>query len=322
MHTREPRKCAFRKEHLRSFVSDLGRRELSLNGTFSTPARLVRDIEEYSPAFRVHTMCGITQQTKNPIAVTNSDDFDNRYADAEESLGPIEPMENDVLLGRGNGVQAHSGNQNYLKVVEFHKVNYSMSAPRCKKILLAETVISFLRSLDPPGRFLERLDDSYVVIPQKKAVVKVMQALRKKPALTRSMAQASAGISFSLNYRFPLTNTTTHADSRRQMRLVPNFSHRQFALERGIFYGEDGVGFAYARRGQSPSLHGQSGNDTVKDDLSSDQTCSTASNTHDNSDIHMKKASDLFSDQFSGAPDDDTTAYVAIFHQCRRYGML
>lgn len=132
-------------------------------------------------------MCGITREhtprdtTPMPLIIESSvgTTMDEDMTDSESDDGIFiqEPNANDVVAGRGNGVQALPGNQNYRRHIVNHKGNYLM-APNHQKTKIAESIIGCIKALDPPGRFLISCENGWMEMSQKKALEKVMQALR------------------------------------------------------------------------------------------------------------------------------------------------
>jgi hypothetical protein len=92
-----------------------------------------------------------------------------------------EPLENDVMLGRGAGTNYHPGNRNYRDMVEKRKVKYNVHCHRIEKPLIAYEVIKEVRGQDPPGRFLKRNKETglWDDIGDIQARKKVIQALRE-----------------------------------------------------------------------------------------------------------------------------------------------
>ena len=102
--------------------------------------------------------------------------------DDNEHLGdPIEtPHRHDVLSGRGNFVNNHSGNEFFRTLVRMHKVNY-VATPKSKKPHFARIIYDGIKALDPPGRFLKQDETTklWYEISEKKALDKARQALRE-----------------------------------------------------------------------------------------------------------------------------------------------
>lgn len=92
----------------------------------------------------------------------------------------VTPNENDVLSGRGNFVNFHTGNERFRNLVKKHKIAY-VECPKPKKGMFSKLIVDSIRSLDPPGRFL-RQDPTTKLwedIGDKKSLDKTRQALRE-----------------------------------------------------------------------------------------------------------------------------------------------
>mmetsp|Transcript_10850 Transcript_10850/g.24268 ORF Transcript_10850/g.24268 Transcript_10850/m.24268 type:complete len:595 (+) Transcript_10850:38-1822(+) len=94
--------------------------------------------------------------------------------------GIVTPHEHDVLSGRGNFVNYHTGNEHFRALVKKHKIAY-VACPKPEKGRFALLIVDEIRSLNPPGRFL-RQDASTKLwsdVGDKKSVDKTRQALRE-----------------------------------------------------------------------------------------------------------------------------------------------
>ena len=67
------------------------------------------------------------------------------------------PGLHDTLLGRGGKINCNPGNVKFRNLVASYKSGYN-EAPRWKKAGIAREVVTKWRSLDPPGRFLARIE--------------------------------------------------------------------------------------------------------------------------------------------------------------------
>jgi hypothetical protein len=88
------------------------------------------------------------------------------------------PTPNDVINGRGQGVQRHPGNEKYRELVSRNKGLYA-TCPRSDKAKISRAIVAAVRQFG--GGFLE-LDErsgEYFDIGEKKAVAKTSQALRE-----------------------------------------------------------------------------------------------------------------------------------------------
>jgi len=96
--------------------------------------------------------------------------------------------ENDVLLGRGLGTYNHIGNIKFRKLVNEHKMRY-LACSKVDKPKVAKELVRIWRKLDPPGRFLQRIEVStpsnakatdWYEVAYKKAQEKASQCLRER----------------------------------------------------------------------------------------------------------------------------------------------
>lgn len=98
-------------------------------------------------------------------------------------IGPIaEPNENDVLCGRGGRINAHEGNVQFRDIVMANKKEYlAKTTKKLEKAHIAARVVEFIRTLDPPGRFLKEDADTglWYDVGDAKAIKKAGQALRE-----------------------------------------------------------------------------------------------------------------------------------------------
>jgi len=92
------------------------------------------------------------------------------------------PTRNDVLSGRGGGVNSHPGNKRYRALVNSMKVEYlNPKTRKAQKTHIAANVVWAIRQCDPPGRFL-KVDKStgmWYEIGDQAAFRKTGQALRE-----------------------------------------------------------------------------------------------------------------------------------------------
>ena len=107
---------------------------------------------------------------------------------ANRQLADIpEPHEHDVLCGRGNYVNYHSGNQYYRNLVKKYFLQY-VSASKNEKPRYAQLIYHEVGMRDPPGRFLRQDLDTKLWhdVGEKKALDKTRQALREGAPEVRS----------------------------------------------------------------------------------------------------------------------------------------
>lgn len=99
----------------------------------------------------------------------------------ERDGGPIDGFgNNDVLCGRGGQTNNHAGNVLWRELVKMNQVPY-MEMPKRQKMLVSKAIVSWVRSQNPPGRFLSKDigTGKWYDIGDKKAGEKTSQALRE-----------------------------------------------------------------------------------------------------------------------------------------------
>mmetsp|Transcript_6219 Transcript_6219/g.9125 ORF Transcript_6219/g.9125 Transcript_6219/m.9125 type:complete len:972 (-) Transcript_6219:2620-5535(-) len=134
------------------------------------------------------------------------------------------PNPNDVLCGRGGGINSHPGNRTFRSWVRERKESYNLAKSKAQKAKLSREIVDRVRNLNPPGRFLMREDRTagagapapsesigvsglyygwWIEIDDTKAMAKTSQALREgapsiraahktSPAATKAAAAASS----------------------------------------------------------------------------------------------------------------------------------
>jgi hypothetical protein len=102
--------------------------------------------------------------------------------------GVNEPGPNDVLCGRGGSINSHAGNERYRQLVDKRKRVYLTARFKREKRLIASSIVSEIRTLDPPGRFLqqEKTSGLWKDIGDEKARDKTSQALRENAPKIRA----------------------------------------------------------------------------------------------------------------------------------------
>jgi hypothetical protein len=98
----------------------------------------------------------------------------------KQKEGIENPHDHDVLSGRGNFVNYHTGNEHFRMMVRKHKVAY-VACPKPQKGKFSKMIYDEIRARDPPGRFLKQDDKTklWCDIGEKKALDKTRQALRE-----------------------------------------------------------------------------------------------------------------------------------------------
>jgi hypothetical protein len=111
---------------------------------------------------------------------SNSSSINNQKQRCINNLAALEPSCNDVLSGRGNFVNNHGGNKKFRALVSSQRLMY-VAAPKEAKPQFAKKIIEALKSLNPPGRFLQQDLDTklWYELDEKRAMAKTRQALRE-----------------------------------------------------------------------------------------------------------------------------------------------
>ena len=102
------------------------------------------------------------------------------YPAGTQLKGIVTPHEHDVLSGRGNFVNYHTGNEHFRSLVKKHKIAY-VACPKPEKGRFSKVIVDEIRSMDPPGRFLKQNQATklWEDIGDKKSLDKARQALRE-----------------------------------------------------------------------------------------------------------------------------------------------
>ncbi|KAG7347758.1 hypothetical protein IV203_016463 [Nitzschia inconspicua] len=100
------------------------------------------------------------------------------------------PLENDVLCGRGGSINSHKGNEQFRNLVEKRKRVYLTARFKREKRLIASSIVTEIRGMNPSGRFLARKGDKdsgyWYDIGDEKARDKTSQALRENAPSIRA----------------------------------------------------------------------------------------------------------------------------------------
>lgn len=93
------------------------------------------------------------------------------------------PNAQDVLSGRGGGINSHKGNKTFREWVNQRKEEYNLAQNKKEKIAVAMQIVHQVHQQSPPGRFLQRDTTTsgqwWVEISEAKALAKTTQALRE-----------------------------------------------------------------------------------------------------------------------------------------------
>lgn len=104
------------------------------------------------------------------------------------------PLDNDVLGGRGGASYKHKGNIAYRRLVQLSKSRYALCQKR-EKMQISKCIVHAIKTQDPPGRFLEKDSKNglWKDVGEKKAIEKTSQALREdQPHIRRKMKKLNA----------------------------------------------------------------------------------------------------------------------------------
>lgn len=101
---------------------------------------------------------------------------------------PIVPTVHDVLNGRGVNIAQHPGNERFRALVNSrYDADYCTQYTTTEKRAVAREIVEYIRSLDPPGRFLKRagrsknsrgLEGPWEELTEQESIKKACQALR------------------------------------------------------------------------------------------------------------------------------------------------
>jgi len=93
----------------------------------------------------------------------------------------VTPGPNDVLMGRGGGINNKIGNIKFRELVRQQKLRY-LAAKKVDKPKVAVDVVRMWRSLSPPGRFIEPTPGTkyFHDVGDRKAQLKASQCLRER----------------------------------------------------------------------------------------------------------------------------------------------
>uniref|UniRef100_A0A7S4EIQ2 DUF6824 domain-containing protein n=1 Tax=Pseudo-nitzschia australis TaxID=44445 RepID=A0A7S4EIQ2_9STRA len=107
------------------------------------------------------------------------------------------PRTEDVLSGRGGGINNHQGNKVYRSIVKSRKGEYNLSNCKTQKHVIAKEVIQKLKSEPISARFLKKADEHngnlWVENDEEEVVKKVAQALREGAKAYKEAEQNSQG---------------------------------------------------------------------------------------------------------------------------------
>jgi hypothetical protein len=141
---------------------------------------------------------------------------------------------NDIVLGKGNGINCLPGNIKFRQLIWKYKSTYKM-APRSQKHTIAEKVLHEIsQKWNPPGRFLSpHAVSGFELVGDRRALEKTCQALREKVKplkdggydVTPQKAGGSmvgAGLPNSAGVRTPGSKKLTKSRLHAKMVAIPN----------------------------------------------------------------------------------------------------
>jgi len=113
------------------------------------------------------------------------------------------PHPNDVLAGRGGGINSHEGNKVFRDYVKVYKNDYNLALSKAEKARVARQVVELVQAQIPSGRFLQRdtgtgFGSYWVEIDDAKAMAKTSQALREGAPTIRAQHKDAPTLSSSL----------------------------------------------------------------------------------------------------------------------------
>lgn len=120
------------------------------------------------------------------------------------------PHENDVLSGRGQSINFHSGNQHFRHLVRSLKIQY-LNSKKSDKPKFAEGIVDAIRNLPgQPGRFLKQDKNGlWYDIGDKKACLKTRQSLREgAPQFLKPVSKFKCSSSTNSSISTPLPSSS------------------------------------------------------------------------------------------------------------------
>ena len=107
--------------------------------------------------------------------------------------GYVKCHAHDILSGRGNGANQHSGNIYFRNLISNYKRKYVLSEPAIKK-QITNQVLNIVQGRHPPGRFLrqEAKSGEWTQLDRETALRKTAQALREKAPELKKKVLAEA----------------------------------------------------------------------------------------------------------------------------------
>jgi len=126
----------------------------------------------------------------------------------------ITPHDHDVLSGRGNGSNLHPGNIRFRQLVNVARERYVSGSKEDKKKYVY-CIVHHISSLNPPGRFLKKLDGKdgpWSIMSEKVVINKTRQALREKaPEIEKALREKASAIEKAQRGKFKKVSNTFHS---------------------------------------------------------------------------------------------------------------
>ena len=108
------------------------------------------------------------------------------------------------LCGRGGSINSHPGNITFREWVYKRKTQYNLANSKRDKTAVVNDVLSLVRGLNPPGRFLQKHNSGWIEIDDAKAMAKISQALREgAPAMRAAHGKKASAKRGSESTRSP-----------------------------------------------------------------------------------------------------------------------
>lgn len=133
------------------------------------------------------------------------------------------PNPQDVLSGRGGGINSHPGNKAYREWVRLRKEAYNLAVSKKEKTEVAMQVLRQVKQQDPPGRFLQKDPTAvrsgghwWVEIDDSKALAKTTQALREGASRIRE----SHHLHGEANQQIPSAVKQENGNTKKRKRII------------------------------------------------------------------------------------------------------
>lgn len=137
------------------------------------------------------------------------------------------PNISDVLLGRGGGINGHSGNKVFREWVRLRKEDYNLAPNKAEKTRVATEVMNRVKEQRPPGRFLQRDPNAgppgwWIEVDEARALAKTSQALREGAPQIRAAHQQVGGTRKRKASNMGTTTTTSATITTATTTTIPS----------------------------------------------------------------------------------------------------